>query len=299
MRNVLLLCCIQICFAKISAEEIGWNERAQFAVLYDDVLRDNEKLWIFERMMGEFFITFQASADRDQMVADLTGEGKPLAGYSTSDMQNWILFQAPRSERLRLLECPRLQDELMENLRMMEGIRHVSPALIREGGYLKGMPHFEYSVALKEGVNPAEVFGDRAYRFESSPSIYKLSAEGSSWRQMRRELNLLGLDPRVRWVEPNYTGEAISLGGLSVFSPEAPELLRPIRSCTPGGVQLSINRGGANAVIRATAVEQRMIMIQEWRDGSWKEITTRAGGMEEEFEVNVSGTNGIFRALAY
>jgi hypothetical protein len=277
-----------------------------YAFQFGEAQRMPGKIRILYRVAGQIFILLNSETERTNMLAELTGPGKLLDGYSPEFGSGAsFILRAPSAEVPAQLACPASLQALIERARQIPGIRCASPVFLDLQENLRFMPADDYVVSLAPGADPESILPpNSAVSQESGTGEFIVHLPGVPWKEMIREINLLALDPRVEWVEPNYFAEGRALSADSSGMKDTPAaLVRAEADCVPEPVRLSSSFESAaqNLTVTIHAIHDRIVTIQRSTPAGWLEVTNLTGGEERSIElpIGIPGTSAIFRALAY
>jgi hypothetical protein len=277
-----------------------------YAFQFGEAQRMPGKIRILYRVAGQIFILLNSEAERTNMLAELTGPGKLLDGYSPEFGSGAsFILRAASAEVPAQLACPASLQALIEQARQIHGVRCASPVFLDLQENLRFMPADDYVVSLVPGADPESVLPpDSAVSQESGTGEIIVHLRGVPWKEMIREINLLTLDPRVRWAEPNYFAEARGLSTKSSGTMDtSAALARAEEDCLPEPVRLSSSFEAAtqNLTVTIHGIRDRIVTIQRSTPDGWLEATNLTGGEERSAELPIGtlGSSAIFRALAY
>ena len=166
------------------------------------------------RLMGAVAVQVSDPADRDRVLAELTGPGKPLAGYDIDVNRGMSpgVLQAPRPEIERQQHNPALHAETISAVRALKGVRSVYPVFIEPATGLSLIPNGDLLIRLRPGTDPEVYFGAdwaAARRVPGTQFHYVLSRPAATSEELLAEVNRRMADPRVRWVEPDFVMEVV------------------------------------------------------------------------------------------
>jgi len=278
-----------------------------YAVQFGDAQRKPEGVQVLYRLATQVFISLDSAPDRSTVLANLTGPGKPLEGFTLDfdSGMNFILV-APASLAAGLVACPASGQTLIESARQVPGVKIANPVFFSLDSNLRFMPRDDYILHLKTDVDVKAVVpaGRLIQPLDPLSNQFVVQVPGVTWEDLIREVNVLTLDQRVGWAEPNYDLEVTS----SVSGPAAQFGFDPVASsntqtCFPEQVRLSasVSEGAQNITLTVSAVHNRIVTIQKSIASGWAEVTNSVGGEVATFTLPFENESGatLFRALAY
>jgi len=276
-------------------------------VQFGEAQRKPEGVQLLYRVATEIFVTLISESDRTDVLANLTDQGKPLQGFTVDfDFGIGFILVAPTDLGADLVECPATGQMFIESARQVQGVKIANPVFLSLDSNLRFIPGDDYIVHLKDGIDvQAVVPSGRLVRpLDPLNNEFVIQASGIRWEELIREMNVLTLDQRVSWAEPNYELEVIGLDSTTTaqensnFAATAND-----DGCFPEQARLSVSAHNETQTIdlKISEVHNRIVTIQESTSHGWTEVTNSVGGEEMTFtlpfEKNPALT--LFRALAY
>jgi uncharacterized repeat protein (TIGR01451 family) len=166
------------------------------------------------RLMGGVAIQLADLTMRDRVMEELTGPGKPLAGYSVDERRGMgvIVLQATAAETDRQRREPALHAQAISAVRAVKGVRSVRPVFVEPVTGLSLIPNGDLLVRLRPETDPQAYFGadwSAVRRLPGTQYHFVLPRPEVTAEELFAEVNQRMADPRVRWIEPDFVMEVV------------------------------------------------------------------------------------------
>lgn len=164
--------------------------------------------WYFDereyllRATDSIVVGLNSSEDRESVVAALTAESGPLAGFTAIDNLGTKAVQFKREVGL----AGRLEG-VLTRIREVEGVAYASPGFVSRESGLRWWATNQLIVKLRENADPQEVLGEECSSFTPSFGSYLATLKTGGGLDALAAVDRLHSNPLVEWADVNAYAE--------------------------------------------------------------------------------------------